>query len=70
MGELVGTRQAGGFNLRWADLAEDVDLVELARRKALDIIAVDPMLARPEHQPLRRRIERRYERGMELFRVG
>ncbi|MCH6587759.1 MAG: hypothetical protein IH805_05540 [Proteobacteria bacterium] len=61
MGELVGTRQAGGFNLRWADLAEDVDLVELARRKALDIIAVDPMLARPEHQPLRRRIERRYE---------
>ena len=67
---MVGTRQAGGFNLRWADLAEDVDLVELARRKALDIIAVDPMLARPEHQPLRRRIERRYERGMELFRVG
>lgn len=70
MGELVGTRQAGGFNLRWADLAEDADLVELARRKALDIIAADPMLAKPEHQPLRWRIERRYERGMELFRVG
>jgi ATP-dependent DNA helicase RecG len=70
MGELVGTRQAGGFNLRWADLAEDADLVELARRKALEIIAVDPLLEKPEHQPLRRRIERRYERGMELFRVG
>ncbi len=70
MGELVGTRQAGGFNLRWADLAEDADLVELARRKALEIIAVDPLLEKPEHQPLRRRVERRYERGMELFRVG
>ena len=70
MGELAGTRQAGGFNLRWADLAEDADLVELARSKALEVIAVDPVLEKREHQPLRRRIERRYERGMELFRVG
>ncbi len=70
MGELVGTRQAGGFNLRFADLAEDADLVELARREALGLIAEDPVLAKREHHPLRRRIERHYERGMELFRVG
>ena len=70
MGELVGTRQAGGFQLRWADLTEDADLVELARDKALDLIATDPLLTGRKHLGLRRRIERRYERGMELFRVG
>jgi ATP-dependent DNA helicase RecG len=70
MGELVGTRQAGGFQLRWADLTEDADLVELARRDALNLIATDPLLADRKHLGLRRRIERRYERGMELFRVG
>ncbi len=70
MGELAGTRQAGGFNLRYADLAQDEDLVVAARRTALGLIARDSTLSAPEHATLRRRIERRYERGMELFRVG
>jgi hypothetical protein len=30
----------------------------------------DPALRRAEHAGLRRRIERRYERGVELFQVG
>jgi ATP-dependent DNA helicase RecG len=70
MGELAGTRQAGGFNLRYADIGIDADLVELARRTALEVLSHDPQLQRPEHGALRRRLERRYERGMELFRVG
>jgi ATP-dependent DNA helicase RecG len=70
MGELVGTRQSGGFYLRFADLAADADLVVLARREGQRMIADDPRLEAPAHAPLRRRLERRYERGMELFRVG
>ncbi len=70
MGELTGARQSGGFNLRYADLSRDADLVEASRRAAFDIIADDPALTKALHQPLRKRIERRYERGIELFRVG
>ncbi|UCF41059.1 MAG: ATP-dependent DNA helicase RecG [Gemmatimonadota bacterium] len=70
MGELAGTRQAGGFHLRFADLETDGDLVVAARRAALDLIARDPNLSGKQHARLRSRIERRYERGMELFRVG
>jgi ATP-dependent DNA helicase RecG len=70
MGELAGTRQAGGFHLRFADLETDGDLVVAARRTALALIARDPNLSGKEQARLRSRIERRYERGMELFRVG
>lgn len=70
MGELAGVRQAGGFNLRFADLAADDDLVVAARKTALEWIASDPALSSARHEKLRRRIERRYARGVELFRVG
>ena len=70
IGELAGTRQSGGFNLRYADLLKDGDLIDQGRRAALDIIAADPSLSHESHKELRKRIERRYERGMELFRVG
>jgi ATP-dependent DNA helicase RecG len=70
MGELAGKRQAGGFSLRYADLEADGDLVVAARKAALTLIERDSTLSAPENAPLRARIERRYERGMELFRVG
>jgi ATP-dependent DNA helicase RecG len=70
IGELAGVRQSGGFNLRYADLAEDADLIDGARRAAVEIIEVDPDLSHAGHTALRSRLERRYERGMELFRIG
>jgi ATP-dependent DNA helicase RecG len=70
MGELVGTRQAGGFVLRYADLERDGDLVVAARKAALAVIERDPNLTDASHQGLRKRIQRRYARGLELFRVG
>lgn len=70
MGELAGSRQSGGINLRFTDLSRDGDLVIAARQAALAIIERDPQLAHPQHLLLRKRIERRYERGLELFKVG
>lgn len=70
MGDLAGVRQSGGVALRFANLVTDEDLVLAARRLALRLLARDPQLATPELRPLRQRIERRYERGIELFRVG
>jgi ATP-dependent DNA helicase RecG len=70
MGELAGVRQSGGLSLRFANLVTDGDLIAVARRTALGMLERDPTLAWPQHQALRQRIERRYERGIELFRVG
>jgi len=70
MGELAGARQSGGIALRFANFATDLPLLEAARRAAGEIIARDPSLARPQHAPYRERIVARYERGLELFRVG
>ena len=70
LGDLAGVRQSGGFSLQFADLSTDGDLVDAARRSALTILEADPDLSNKKHEALRMRIERRYERGMELFRVG
>jgi ATP-dependent DNA helicase RecG len=70
MGELAGVRQSGGLALRFANLVTDADLVLAARRLALRLLERDPQLTTAECRELRRRIERRYERGIELFRVG
>jgi ATP-dependent DNA helicase RecG len=70
MGELTGVRQSGGLGLRFANLVTDADLVTAARRAALQTLERDPSLGSQPHAALRRRIERRYQRGLELFRVG
>src|SRR5512134_121843 len=70
MGELAGARQSGGLTLRYTDLSRDGDLVRSAQQEARALLDRDPTLSSKEHLGLRRRIERRYERGVELFRVG
>ena len=62
--------QQTGYDWVRCDLSADVDLIEIARRHAFEMIKSDPTLANPQHERIRQRIERRYERGMELFRVG
>jgi ATP-dependent DNA helicase RecG len=70
MGELAGARQSGGLTLRYTDLSRDGDLVRSAQQEARALLDRDPTLSSKEHLGLRKRIERRYERGVELFRVG
>src|SRR3989440_5585827 len=70
MGELTGARQSGGVPLKYTQLDRDRDLVLAARRAARRLIEKDPALTEPGNRGLRQRIERRYERGIELFRIG
>jgi ATP-dependent DNA helicase RecG len=70
MGDLIGARQSGGFEVRHAQLPTDTDLLAQARDLAMKIIAADPALQRRENQPLRERAVARYPRAVELFRVG
>ena len=70
MGDLIGARQSGGYELRHARLPADADLLARARQLAIELIGADPALQRGEHQRLRERAVARYPRAVELFRVG
>ncbi|MBI3324627.1 MAG: ATP-dependent DNA helicase RecG [Candidatus Omnitrophica bacterium] len=55
-GELLGRHQHGWLPFRVADLARDLELLELARQEAFRLVAVDPKLADPKLAALRRRL--------------
>ncbi len=55
-GELTGTRQHGLPDVRMADLLAETAILVQARDDAFALIADDPELQRPEHQPLAHRI--------------
>jgi len=68
-GELVGAKQAGAVEFRYADWSKDTDLLAVAHRLARDVIAADPGLKAPGLRPVVAQIGRRFERGLELFRA-
>jgi ATP-dependent DNA helicase RecG len=70
MGDLIGARQSGGFEVRHAKLPADADLLTQARQLAIKLIEADAALQRRENQRLRERAVSRYPRAVELFRVG
>ena len=70
MGDLIGARQSGGFEVRHARLPDDTDLLTRARELAAEVLARDPALQHAEHRALRERAVARYPRAVELFRVG
>jgi ATP-dependent DNA helicase RecG len=70
MGDLIGARQSGGFDLRQARLPQDADLLSQARALASEVIQADPGLQQREGRGMRERALARYPKAMELFRVG
>ena len=70
MGDLIGQRQSGTFEIRHARLPEDQDLLTRARELAQQVVAGDPDLRRPANAAIRERALARYPRAAELFRVG
>ena len=70
MGDLFGQRQHGEATFKVANPLADLELNELAREAALELLARDPDLASAANAPIRAVIRRRYARAMELFRVG
>jgi ATP-dependent DNA helicase RecG len=66
-GEVFGTKQHGLPELKVADLAEDFELLRLARRDAFEIVRDDPALAAPHHQQLRREMLRAYGGRLDLL---
>lgn len=53
-GDLLGTQQSGALTLRIADLVKDNELLQVARRCAVEVLEKDPQLQLPENEVLRR----------------
>jgi ATP-dependent DNA helicase RecG len=70
MGDLFGQRQHGEATFKVANPFTDLELNETARECALRMLASDPELRSKENAPIHAVLRRRYERAMELFRVG
>ena len=70
MGDLFGERQSGVPTFKVADPLRDEALNERAREAAERILGEDPELRQREHEALRRVMNARYRRAIELFRVG
>lgn len=51
-GELEGTRQSGGYNLKIANLATDTPILEEARKAAILTLEEDPLLQKQENYGL------------------
>ena len=56
-GDFFGKRQHGLPQLKVADFATDMALLQEAKQAAEELAAADPELRQPEHAPLRRRVE-------------
>ncbi len=57
-GELYGTRQSGIPDFRIADLINDIEVIQLARQAAIELVSEDPHLEAPHHGDLKAALHR------------
>jgi ATP-dependent DNA helicase RecG len=69
-GEFFGTRQHGMPELMIGNVVEDYDLLRLARKEAFAWIQEDPNLSRPESEPIRKAMGKRFHDTLRLIEVG
>jgi ATP-dependent DNA helicase RecG len=70
LGEFFGTRQHGLGDLRFGDLIQDFDLLEMARNDAIEMVGADAGLKKPEHAALRQAVLARYGQTLDLAAIG
>jgi ATP-dependent DNA helicase RecG len=70
LGEFFGTRQHGLGDLRFGDLLHDFDLLEMARNDAIELVAGDAGLRKPEYAALRQAVLARYGQTLALAAIG
>ncbi len=63
-GDIFGTAQSGfPFHFRIANLSKDGAILQLARNVAEEVLREDPELSRPEHELLKREVDREIKRS-------
>ncbi|HPO70220.1 MAG TPA: ATP-dependent DNA helicase RecG [Anaerohalosphaeraceae bacterium] len=69
-GELFSARQHGLPDLKIANIVDDFDLLNLARRDAFELIEADPALTSPHNAAVRQELIRRFGAKLGLADIG
>ena len=69
-GDIFGTRQHGLPAMKLADITQELELLELARNDALNLLQSDPQLANTENQRLKIELDRKFGNTLQLAAVG
>ncbi len=69
-GEFFGTRQSGVPNFKIANIIHDASLLESAKKEAELLVKADPSLNAPEHQLLKRMLQKHWRGNLEIASVG
>jgi len=69
-GELFSTRQHGLPDLKIANIVEDFDLLNLARKDAFDLIKNDPLLEEPKNKNIRNELIKKFAEKLGLVDIA
>lgn len=69
-GDIIGTRQSGLPTFHLAQRMTDSILLDAARRRAGEIVAIDPVLEKTEHKALKKILLKRWEGKLELATIS
>ncbi len=69
-GDILGTKQAGLPDFKYADLVSDGDIMELAKKEAIKIISEDPHLRAQDNRLLRAEMSRTFFSDSNFFDIA
>ncbi|MDQ1265857.1 MAG: ATP-dependent helicase RecG, partial [Bacteroidota bacterium] len=69
-GDLLGTRQTGLPEFKYADIINDLDLISLSRNIAFDLIEKDPHLRLPQNAEVKTQYYKKYGFGKSYFDIA
>jgi ATP-dependent DNA helicase RecG len=69
-GDFFGTRQHGLPEFKLADITQEMELLRVAKEDALELLARDGDLSKPEHVALRKRLVKQFGDDLFLAQVG
>lgn len=69
-GEFMGTVQHGFPEFKAGDLIKDTDIIEFAKKSAVELVESDPKLLKPENFTLKKLIKQRFAEKIKLINVA
>ncbi|HAL45378.1 MAG: ATP-dependent DNA helicase RecG [Planctomycetes bacterium GWF2_42_9] len=69
-GELLSSRQHGLPDMKIANIIDDMDLLNMARKDAFELVEKDPMLTSANHKNIRAELVRKFSDSLNLIDVA
>ncbi|MCE5340597.1 MAG: ATP-dependent DNA helicase RecG [Planctomycetaceae bacterium] len=69
-GELLSSRQHGLPDMKIANIIDDMDLLQMARKDAFELVEKDPMLTSANHKNIRAELVRKFSDSLTLVDVA